>query len=68
MPPTFTAYLHEREVFTVREVAQLTGWSRKTIRKRCKARALAGAKKDGGQWRIPVAAIRNHDTHDHTEA
>jgi excisionase family DNA binding protein len=52
-------------VLTVREVAQLTGWTEKTIRKRCKAGALACAKKDGSQWRIPVAVITNDDNHDH---
>jgi excisionase family DNA binding protein len=61
------AYLHQREVLTVREVAQLTGWSRKTIRQRCHAGALAGAKKDGSQWRIPAAAITNDDNHDHED-
>jgi excisionase family DNA binding protein len=59
------AYRGQRELLTVREVAELTGWTPKTIRKRCDAGALAGAKKDGGQWRIPVAAMTNHDDHDH---
>lgn len=55
------AYRGPRDLLTVHEVAELTGWSAKTIRKRCRVGALAGAYKDRSQWRVPVAAITNHD-------
>ena len=50
------------DVVNLREAARLTGWSVKTLRRRCVAGSLAGAQRvqlgqGGTEWVIPTASL-----------
>jgi len=62
-PPIQRGYLmQEAEVVNLREAAGLTGWSVKTIRRRCVAGTLTGAQRvqigqGAAEWVIPVESL-----------
>ena len=63
--PTYTERIpmQEGEVVNLREAARLTGWSVKTIRRRCIAGSLTGAQRvqvgqGAPEWVIPIESLR----------